>query len=162
MFQNLWPIVVVVLMVAAGILLARLLAGRQRMPYSRRKKLVTKAEFRFYRDLRDAVDGDWEIFAMVRLADLIRVEKGVRNYRSWLNKILSKHIDFVLCNKDNLDVVLAIELDDASHSRPDRKLRDQFIDNAFQDAQLPLLRVETQRSYDATWLRSLIDEAIAG
>ncbi len=159
--QNYWPVAVILIMVLAALKLASLFRRREQLPYARRHRLVTKSELEFYRSLREAVDDDWAIFAMVRIADLLRVEKGSKDYRAWLNKILSKHIDFVLCDHENLEVALGIELDDPSHQRPDRQERDQFVNQAFEDAGLPLLRVETDTSYDSDMLRQLIDEAIA-
>ena len=121
---------------------------------------MTNAELRFYHALRKAVDGDWEIFAMVRIADLLSVPKGIKNRRSWVNKVLSKHIDFVLCESESLEVVMGIELDDASHERPHRRERDQFVNAAFDDAGVPLLRIPAEKSYSTRDLRRKIDRAL--
>lgn len=158
---NLWPLAVIVVMVLAALKLLGLLGVRKKTPYAKRRKLVTRSELRFFQVLREAVSDDWEIFAMVRIADLLSVPKGTKNHRSWLNKILSKHIDFVLCDKDNLEVMVGIELDDASHLRPARRQRDQFVNAAFADAGLPLLRVPVADHYDRSSLRKLIDKAVS-
>ena len=155
-----WPWGVAAIMVLAAARLASLCLSRNRMPYVRRKRLVTKSEFLFFQQLRAAVDEDWEIFAMVRIADLLKVESGARNYRSWLNKILAKHVDFVLCERDTLRVLVCIELDDPSHDRPDRQERDRFVNHAFKDAELPLLRIATAKTYDPARLRTMIKRAI--
>ncbi len=157
-FVSTWPFWVFALMLVALILLIRMYAGPKRMPYRRRERLVTKAELRFYRSLRKAVLDDWEIFAMVRIADLLRVEPNARNRRSWVGQILAKHVDFVLCRPDSLEPVLCIELDDSSHQRADRQKRDEFVDGAFESAGLPLLRVPVQSNYDSRELRSLIQK----
>jgi len=155
-FVSTWPFWVFALMVAALIMLIRTYVGPRRMPYRRRERLVTKAELRFYRSLRKAVLDDWEIFAMVRIADLLRVEPNARNRRSWVGQILAKHVDFVLCQPESLAPVLCIELDDSSHQRADRIKRDEFVDQAFESAGLPLLRVPVQSNYDSRELRELI------
>ena len=136
----------------------RVWAGPERMPYVARERLVTKSELRFYKSLIKAVQDDFEIFAMVRIADLIRVEPGTKNHRKWLNKILAKHIDFVLCDPGTLEPKVCIELDDPSHNRPDRIERDKFVNEAFAAAGIPLLRIETQSMYRAREIRELIDE----
>ena len=128
------------------------------MPYVARGRLVTKTELRFYKALVKAVQDDWEIFAMVRIADLLRVEKGNKNHRKWLNKILAKHIDFVLVHPGTLVPQVCIELDDPSHNRADRIERDIFVNAAFDAADLPLLRIPTQPSYRAQEIRDLIDD----
>ncbi len=45
--------------------------------------------------------------------------------------------------------VFGIELDDASHRRSSRQVRDEFVENACKAAGLPLLRVPVQREYNS-------------
>ena len=155
-----WPVVVGVAVLIAAFLLTRMYSEPRWLPYEPRKALVTKSELRFYRSLKKAAMDDWEVFAMVRIADLIKVQKGSAKYRSWLNKILSKHIDFVLCDPVSLEVVCTIELDDVSHQRPERIERDKFVNHAFESAGLPLLRIPVEKSYKASEVRALIEEAM--
>lgn len=157
--QN-WAIVIVLAIVAAVFWLARH-SGQEVLPaFERRGPLVTDAELRFYRALQMAVGGSWSVFAMVRLADLLKVRKGIAAAQTWRNKTFGKHIDFVLCENDSLRVCLAIELDDSSHLRADRKERDAFIQQALSSAGLPLLRVPVAEHYDKIELRKTIDQAI--
>lgn len=155
-----WPFWVVLAIGLALLILLRMWAGPGRMPYIARGQLVTKSELRFYKSLLKAVQDDWEIFAMVRVADLLRVDAGAKARRKWLNKILAKHIDFVLCDPGTLEPVVCIELDDPSHNRPDRMERDQFVNQAFASAQLPLLRIPTQPNYRAREIREQIDRLL--
>lgn len=155
-----WPFIVVLAIIFAAVLLMRMWSGPERLPYQARGRLVTKPELRFYKSLTKAVQDDWEIFAMVRIADLLRVEPGVQQRRKWLNKILAKHIDFVLCDPNTLEPIVCIELDDPSHQRPDRIERDIFVNRAFDSAGLPLLRIATQPKYAAREIRDLIDTVV--
>ena len=77
------------------------------------------------------------VFAKVRLVDVIRVTNESSSWRSDLNRIDRKHLDFVLCDR-NLAPVLAVELDDSSHDRIERAERDDFIDRVLATAQLPI------------------------
>jgi len=156
-----WPFWVGLVVVVAVLLLLRMYSiGQKRLPYVPRERLVTKTELRFYKSLHKAVLDDWQIFAMVRIADILRVEKGVKNRRGWLNKILAKHIDFVLCDPNTLEIVMGIELDDRSHQRADRIERDEFVNSAFESAGIPLLRVPTRPKYLSREIRELIDESL--
>ncbi len=157
---NYWPIWVLGVMLIAGLALMRLYSQPSHLPYVARGKLVTKSELRFYKSLYKAVQDDFEIFAMVRIADILKVEEGHPNYRKWLNKILAKHIDFVLCDPGSLEPRVCIELDDQSHQRPDRIERDAFVDLAFESAGLPLVRIEVQKSYPPREVRELIDAVL--
>lgn len=99
------------------------------LPY-RRKYLLTKNEWWFYKSLKDVAEKfDCTILAKIRLADLVEVsaDVGKQEYFKYFAKIKAKHIDFVLCKKDNLYPELLIELNDNSHKRDDRIKRDDFI-----------------------------------
>ncbi len=60
------------------------------------------------------------------------------DYRA-LNSIKSKHVDFVICDK-NLMAKWIIELDDSSHQNPDRAERDIFVDKSLTDCGYSILR----------------------
>lgn len=126
------------------------------LPYQKRSSLLTPAETKFYRVLQGAVLGDWPIFAMVRLADLIQVKSKTTNYRKWFNPIVGKHIDFVVCDPESLEPRLAIELDDSTHDTPKRIERDLMVNAALSAAGLPLLRVRVAKSYDVAELRKAV------
>jgi len=151
-----WPLWMVLGMILALIILVRMYSGRGKLPYQVRERLVTKTELRFYRALQKAVMDDFDLFAMVRIADILQVHEGAAKRRMWLNKILAKHVDFVLCDPATLQPRLAIELDDRSHERPDRQERDEFVDHAFESAGLRLLRIPVAKNYDLKELRELI------
>lgn len=155
-----WHVWIGMAVVLAFILLMRTWSAPGRLPYEARGQLVTKSELKFYKSLVKAVQDDFEIFAMVRIADLLRVEKGDKNRRKWLNKILAKHIDFVLCDPGSLEPIVCIELDDPSHQRKDRIERDIFVNDAFDSAGLPLLRIPTQPKYRSREIRELIDDVL--
>lgn len=153
---NFWPLWVLLAMIAAVVLLMRMYSGPRKLPYQRRERLVTRSELKFYRALQKAALDEFDLFVMVRIADVLQVTETTPNRRGWLNKILAKHVDFVLCDPQTLQPKLAIELDDASHNRPDRQERDRFVNEAFESAGMPLLRIPTAEAYDPRELRDLI------
>ncbi len=130
-------------------------------PYRRRPYLFSKAERSFYEVLLRAAPAEMKLFTKVRMADLIQVRPGVRGRRGHQNRINCKHVDFVLCTRDTLSPVLAIELDDRSHRQPERQARDRFVDQAFAAAGLPLLRIPAQYGYTASELQQMIREKLA-
>jgi very-short-patch-repair endonuclease len=129
-------------------------------PYQKRSSLLTPAEAAFYRVLQGAVTGDWPIFVMVRLVDVIAVKPKTSQRQRWLGPIIAKHLDFVVCDPEQLEPVLAIELDDASHDRPDRAERDRMVEAALSAAGLPLLRVRVAAKYDQQELRDQIRQRL--
>jgi hypothetical protein len=67
------------------------------------------------------------VFAKVRLADLLYLPKGTQGRQAAFNRIQSKHVDFLLCSKDAVRPLLAIELDDSSHGEQSRITRDVLL-----------------------------------
>ncbi len=159
-FEN-WPIIFLFVAVFVAWVFAKLVLGNEKMPYQKRASLLTQSELAFYRALQEAVDGQWAIQAMVRMADLIQVRPDTPKFQSWQNRIHAKHIDFLLCDRGTMEAKLAVELDDRTHKRPDRVTRDRFVNQALTDAGLPLLRIDVKEGYDKGELRKTIDEVLA-
>ncbi len=107
-----------------------------KLPY-RPKYLLTKNELYFYKHLkRFADDNNYTVLAKVRLADLIEVSvpENSKEFFKYFAKIRSKHIDFMLCERENLSPQLIIELNDSSHNQTDRKERDDFVKTVLEKA----------------------------
>lgn len=128
-------------------------------PYTASSSLLTAHERRFLGALEEAAS-DYRIFAKVRLADVIGVQRGLTKseWQRAFNAISQKHLDFVLCHPHDLSVFCAIELDDKSHERAERKARDAFLERALAAASVPLVRVPGKVHYDARELRTRLGE----
>lgn len=129
------------------------------LPYTRRRYLLTQAEREFFAVLQTAVPNGWYLFPQVRLANLVLLQKGTRNWKPHFSRIAAKCVDFVLCDPAEIGPRLVIELDDASHDLPDRQARDAFVDAALRSAGLPILHVRWQRRYDGEQLAAQIRQA---
>jgi len=115
-------------------------------PFFKRKYLLSVAEKRFYDVLRQVVDG-LPVLPKVRLADLVEADERHLRRKSNFDYIKAKHIDFVICDRA-LSPIIAVELDDRSHQRPDRKARDRDVDQILRIAELPIERFAVRRDYD--------------
>lgn len=129
-------------------------------PYERRGVLLSPPEINFLRSLQTAVREDWLVFSMVRLSDVLKVRPKTAKQQIWQSRIQAKHIDFVLCDQETLEVKLAIELDDVAQRRPDRKKRDRFVGTALAAAGLPLLKVPIVDKYETAAIRKDIEDAL--
>ncbi|HEX7550916.1 MAG TPA: DUF2726 domain-containing protein [Candidatus Methylomirabilis sp.] len=136
----------------------RTVTGGESLPYEKVGSLLTAAERSFYGALCQEMDSRYQIFAKVRLSDLVEVPRGTPRILWYRNMITQKHVDFVLCTATDLTPQLVIELDDSSHARRDRRKRDAFVDAALAAAGLPILRVPTQRAYAPAELRAMIED----
>lgn len=106
------------------------------------KHLLTKAEYYFWRRLKSRCDEcGFLICPKVRMEDFVNVKtddyKLRQRYRGYIK---SRHVDFLLCDKD-LNIVAGIELDDSSHSKDNAKKIDGLKNDVFDAIGIPLYRI---------------------
>lgn len=130
------------------------------LPYRRKDYLLSQAERSLFGVLAEAVGDHYLIFAKVRLADLVWLPKGTESRQGHFNRVQSKHVDFVICDRAAIRPLLCVELDDASHVQASRQTRDEFVDSALRAAGLPIIRIRAAKAYNMLELRSQIEKAI--
>ena len=152
-----WGFVILMLLVLTFIRLKT----KKPLSYVLNPQFLSPAENNFYRVLEMALrDTELKIFAKVGLSDLFRVTTKSRDHTAGFNKIRSKHVDFLLCNKD-MQPVAAIELDDRTHLTSGRTIaNDRFKNELFTSAKLPLLRIKVKHEYDVQVLKTAILNSI--
>ncbi len=132
--------------------------------YSLKRSLLTQAELRFYRTLCEAsqkAGADSKVGLMiatkVRIADVL-THPFYDKASLW--RISQKHIDFILCDAETLQPLVAVELDDRSHLEPNRQARDKFVNRAMAAARLPILHIPAKAQYNAAELAEQIRQAM--
>lgn len=128
--------------------------------FSYKSSILTKSEGLLYRSLMRAVDGRYQVMSKVRLWDFIWLDNYPAERRHILSNLSCRHVDFLLCEPDTLRPRLVIELDDYSHKKPEARAADQFKNELFRAAGLPLLRLD-HPNYPPRRLRELIAEKLA-
>lgn len=116
-------------------------------PYER-KYILTKNEYYFYKKLKKYTDtANLQILTKIRLADLIEVKKGLpkNEWGMYFSKIKAKHIDFAIA--DDMNIIALIELDDSTHNRSDRIVRDNFVNTALTGAGYTVVRTSGDTKY---------------
>lgn len=129
--------------------------------YQHKDFLVTYTENDFFKILVGVVGEKYYVFPQIHLSSI--VDHKVPNGQSWkgaLSKIDRKSVDYVLCEKDHLRPVLAIELDDKTHDRADRAARDEFVERVLEEAKVPLVRLRDYNILSEGDVRQKILEAL--
>lgn len=117
------------------------------LPYFKKQFFFDKRENEYYQNLIEVIKiyfwNNYVVFSKVRIADIIKVQCYDRRDRNhYTNLILPKHVDFVICNKDYFNPILAIELNWNSHiQKDDVQERDEQKRLIFKAAGLPLCTV---------------------
>ncbi|MDZ7581880.1 MAG: DUF2726 domain-containing protein [Deltaproteobacteria bacterium] len=114
---NIFVLLVIILVVLACLVVFKKYGSPIAFPYQTKNSLCSPAERSFLGVLEQLLKNKYRILLKVRLADLIEIEKGVSKSlrQSAFNRISRKHVDFVVCDKNDLSILGVIELDDQSH-----------------------------------------------
>jgi hypothetical protein len=128
-------------------------------PYKLTPSLLTSSEKAFFSALLLAAGRRYVVFPKVRLADLCQ------DLDRWagtglFDQVSSKRVDFVLCEATTFRPVLALELDDRSHVRANRRDRDGLVDHVFRTMGLAVYRQWVRRSYDPAAIARGIEDAL--
>lgn len=170
MMRLLIPFLLLVLLVVFAVVFVRQFRGSGRpsaptatgtLPFRKKDYLLSMAERSFFEALSNAVGHQYFVFPKVRLADLVYLPRDTENRQAHFNRVVSKHVDFVLCDPVQLKPLMVVELDDALHESEDRQERDAFVDAALDAAGLAMLHVPAQRAYPQKELAELVGRKLA-
>jgi hypothetical protein len=158
-------IFIVAALLLALIAIAALLKAKQPtsnvdLAFEARAPLFSSAERSFYGVLEQALGSDYRVLGKVRLGDIVKPAKGLSQKLQTTanNKLRQKHVDFVICNADDLSVIGVVELDDQSHDRKERAERDEFVDQALAGAKIPVVHIAVKSGYVLPEIRSSLAE----
>lgn len=123
--------------------------------YKLKSGLLSRAEINFYKAFMEYKKDDNPVFVKVRLADVFAPSGKGKSYVSDFNRISAKHVDFLVCDKETMKPLYAIELDDKSHLSEKVKKRDEFVDKLFTQTGLSIVRVKARKDYSEAYLDGL-------
>lgn len=106
-------------------------------PLESKGALLTESERRLFQRLVEALPGHL-VLPQVQLLQALRFKRGRWN-AAIANRISQLSVDFLIVRPDTT-IVAAVELDDASHARADRRAADARKTHALKSAGIPLLR----------------------
>jgi hypothetical protein len=129
--------------------------------YVGRQALLTMPERILYQRLREALP-DKLIFSQVAVNQLIDSKSAEGASKavdfSLFGKISGKSFDFVVCDENTAPLV-AVELDDSSHQRSDRKKADAQKNEACEQAGIRLVRFKVSQMPATAELANLLTPA---
>jgi very-short-patch-repair endonuclease len=125
-------------------------------PLEAKHPLLSEPEQVLYRRLVQTLPNHL-IFVQVQLLQALRFKRGEWS-SAVANRISQLSLDFLIVRPDT-SIVAAIELDDATHARQDRRAADARKTHALKSAGIPLLRWSTTRLPDAKTIESAVANA---
>ena len=109
--------------------------------YQAKQFIMTKNEHDAFDTIVATVGTEYYVFPQVKLDKILDWKGNGKNALYAMRHIYQKSVDFLLCDKKYLNPKLAIELDDSTHDREDRRTRDAQVEEIFASAHFPLLRI---------------------
>lgn len=108
--------------------------------------LVTNFEHHYLEKLRIWFGQDYYIFCQVAVGSALNINADVSSLnmvqrRTFAQKCHNMSFDFMLVQKRTDRIICAIELDDPTHNRVERKLRDRRLDRVCAAAGIPLFHI---------------------
>ncbi|MDD4804055.1 MAG: DUF2726 domain-containing protein [Candidatus Pacebacteria bacterium] len=116
--------------------------------YKKKFSLMNKTESALFFELQNQLPRNYHIFPNMRLADIVETINDAGYYESKKrnNKIMPKHIDFVICDS-TFKPIVAIELNGKYHNNYERMEKDEEKKEILKEADLPLITVKVGDSF---------------
>ena len=131
---------------------------RERLPYRLRENFLSTPELALLRALQEMVGRHYVICPKVAVNDIFYIARPNENVH-FFNKIFRKHVDFLLCEPPTLRPAIGIELVKPV-ARNETRDADQFMQDLFLSAGLPLVHVLSSERYSEKDLVELFQLAI--
>lgn len=127
-------------------------------PFNQKKVLFTQVETAFLSLLEKAVGDDYKVVSRVKLTDVIEFKPGVNGKakRAALNKAQNKQLDFVLLDKNTLNIVAAVDLVNNATKSGHKASKDWFVSGALETAGVPHIRMKVKTGYKPSEVRQAI------
>jgi len=130
----------------------------ERLPYRLRESFMSTPELALLRALQDMIGRHYVICPKVSLNDIFYIVRPNENVH-FFNKIFRKHVDFLLCDPTTMKPGIGVELVKPV-SRNETRDADQFMDDLFLSAGLPLVHILSSDRYVQSDLTELFQLAI--
>lgn len=136
----------------------RLRGPDERLPYRLREPFMSAPELSLYRVLVELVEDRYAICPKVALDDIFFIVRPNENVH-FFNKIFRKHVDFLLCHPRSFKPAFGIQLVKPIIKGETRE-RDQFMEDLFLGAGLPLVLIPAAERYKIVDLVDLFKQAL--
>ena len=134
-------------------------AVKEQLPYRLREQFLTSTEVALFLVLQEMADGHYIVCPKVALNDIFYIQRPNENVHFY-NKIFRKHVDFLLCEPDGMKPAFGVELVRPIAKKEETRSADQFMQDLFLSAGLPLIHVPSSKNYKLTDLVHLFQLAV--
>lgn len=132
-------------------------------PFDSKQAVYTPAEKNFLHLVESALGNEYRVLNRVALADILNIRKGVskKATQTALSNANSKYLDFVICRRDTMKLLGAVDLVDTK-GRGYKVKKDWFVSGALEAASIPHVRIKVKPNYSVEEIRACLGSKILG
>ncbi len=151
------------LIVIVGVLASRLNDNSFPFPFDSKSAVFTPAEKNFQNLVEQAMGNKYRILNRVKLSDIVTIRNGVSNRasQSAATNAEGKYLDFVICERNSMKLLGAIDLVD-TQGKGYKIKKDWFVSGALEAAAIPHLRIKVKANYTLNEIRACINSRLLG
>lgn len=127
-------------------------------PFKKKGNLFTPVERTFLGLIEEAVGNEFRILCRVKMGDILTIHqsKDKKTSKNAASRAGSKHLDFVLCSKDDMSPIIAIDLVHSSGKDGYKAQRDFYVSGALDAAHISHVRIKVRSGYKPQDIRECI------
>ncbi|MDG1750364.1 MAG: DUF2726 domain-containing protein [Thalassotalea sp.] len=151
------------LIVIVALLASRLNDNSFPFPFEKKNVVFTAAEKNFQNLVEQALGQKYRVINRVKLSDMVTIRNGVSSKagQTATNNADNKYLDFVICNRDSMRLLAAIDLVD-TQGRGYKVKKDWFVSGALEAATIPHIRIKVKSNYSLDEIRACINSRLLG
>lgn len=153
-------LMMLLIVVAAGAM--KLSDNGVSFPYRQKPQLFTPVEHSFLKLIEQAAGQEFRIVCRVRLSDVITVRQQAnkKSARSAHTRAASRQLDFVLCDREDMRPILAIDLVHSQGKDGYKSQKDWFVTGALDAAGVPHARIKVKSGYSVEDIRECLENKL--
>lgn len=150
-------LMMLLIVVAAGAI--KLSDGGVAFPFKRRQQLFTPVEHTFLNLIEQSMGREFRILCRVRLSDVLSVRQSTskKQASAAIARASSRQLDFILCDKDDMTPILAVDLVHSAGKDGYKSQRDWFVSGALDAAGIPHARIKVKSGYTVEEIRECLE-----
>lgn len=151
------------LIVIVTVLATRLSDNSFPFPFDSKRSIFTPAEKNFQHLVEQAMGSKYRILNRVKLSDVVNIRNGVSTRASQVaaTKANSKYLDFVICDRNSMKLLGAIDLVD-TQGKGYKIKKDWFVSGTLEAAAIPHIRIKVKANYTIDEIRACINSRLLG
>lgn len=156
-------IILVMLLIVTGIAAIKLSDQGLSFPFKRKTNLFSPVERSFLDLIEQGCGQQYRVVCRVRLTDIIGLRQSTdkKTAKSAMLRASGRHLDFVLCSKEDMSPVVAIDLVHKQGKENHKGQRDWFVSGALDAARIPHLRIKVKSGYSPQEIRDCVEAKLA-